>query len=441
MERKIRNRAILGLSVLGLVNAWVFCGTDSGFKDMAPAAMSEHRGPLPPLADPPEHACGGDAIRIFAGLESMLPLETALRGGLTLRLALLSLGIDADEIDRLEVSVRSKVDLGLLGGSGAPVRVAVDRLGGVQALEIEISEGHLLQACREGDEFQVRNLQHPLRTDVEVLNFELGRDADLTSAVIEAGETETLARWIAETLAGEVDFLTEGRPGDTVTVMVEKRWLGRSFHRYGAIVAVRFRGSRRRATLVRYQPEGGTSGFFSLSGEPAKRRLRRSPVGYFSVNPEARGLLAPSVEVLAGNLGAVYRLPTGAPLVALGDGVIRQVGHTVEEGHYIDLELRDGMIARYCNLMRTVGELRAGQEIVQGQMLALAGHSGRTPYDRLRLELWVEREGDMKTVDPLLPTAEGDDRSPVQGEPIPAGVLEAFKDDVAPQLRALRLVR
>lgn len=441
-QRKARNRTVLGLAVLALVNFYVFVVKDDGlFGDLGSleaASITRRRGPLPPMSSAPEHACGGDPVRIFDGLSDLLHLETSLRGGHTLRLALLALGVSGGEIDQLEASVRSKVDLGLLGGSGAPVRIATDRDGGLHAIEIELAEGRVLQGCRDGDGFAVRNLQHPLRTDFEVVSIELGRDADLGNAVREAGEKPQLARLISAALAFDVNFMTDARPHDKLSVMVEKRYLGRRFHRYGGIQAIRFRGASRRVAYYRYKPEGAATAFFDERGRPMRRKLLRSPVAYFHVDPEARGMLPPSVEVIEGRIGASYRLPQGAPLVALATGTIVAADATNKEGNFIDLETDDGLIIRYCHLMRFIGQIEAGMEVRQGQILGLAGHSGRTPHNRLRLEIWGDRDGEQVTLDPMRPTGEGGTRPAAVGESVPKAQMARFEQDTHAQRLSLR---
>jgi murein DD-endopeptidase MepM/ murein hydrolase activator NlpD len=428
-QRKVRNRTILAMAALMLINAYVFVWKDGsvfgGLGSLQATAMTKKPGPLPPMASPPEHACGGDEVRIFDGLEQLIRLETSLGGGTTLRLALLGLGVPGSEIDRLEADVRSNVDLGMLGASGAPLRIAVDRDGGVHAFEIELAEGHVLQGCRNTEGFAVRNLQHPLRSDVEVIAIDLGNDPDLQAAVVAAGEKPELAQLVADTLASDIDFMTETRPHDQLEVMVEKRWLGRRFHRYGSLLAVRFRGAARRVAFYRYKPEGAPPGFFDADGDPMRRVLLRSPV-----------------EVGEGRIGAVYRLPEGAPIVAMGDGKIRDASRTTKEGNFIDIELADGTVVRYCHLMRFIGELEQGMAVKQGQVVALAGHTGRTPHDRLRLEMWAPgKDGVMATLDPLRPTGEGERRPDRAGAPVPEAQLPAFREDTAPQRRALRLAR
>lgn len=439
-ERRTRNRTILLLGILALVNLYVFVWRpESGLPGLgsAPvAAIGSGGRALPPIADPPADACGGDPVRIFEGLEDLIPLQTTLSGGATLRLALLDRGIATEEIDLIEASIRSHVDLSLLGGSAAPVRLRVDRFGGVRALEVELAEGHLLQACRNTDGFSVRNIQHPLRADVEVVALQLGSDADLASAVERAQEKPELARSIAELLAYDVDFNNEARPGDEIALIVEKRWLGKRFHRYGSILGVRFIGAAARVAYYLYKPEGQPAGFFDGKGRPMRRALLRSPVAFVPVDPQARPMLAPTLEVVEGRIGAVHRMPEGTPVLAVADGIIQHSGSEPERGVYVDLELKDGRLARYDHLMRTIGELEPGTRVAQGQVLGLAGHSGRTPHDRVRFELW-SAEG--QTVDPMLLTAKGAARPPRVGDEIGVALADRYEDDVAPRRRALRL--
>jgi murein DD-endopeptidase MepM/ murein hydrolase activator NlpD len=387
------------------------------------------------VADPPAQSCSGDPVRIFEGLDGLLRLDARLTEGKTLRLGLLDLGVEGAEIDAVEAAVRPAIDLGLLTGSGAPLRVAIDRFGGVHALEIELAEGHLIQACRDGASLAVRTLQHPLRTDVAVLAFTVPDDGDLAAAVSAAREKPEILHALAETLAPDVDLAVETRPGDALQVIVEKRWLGRAFHRYGAVLAARYRGAAGHVAHYHYKPAGAPAAFFDGEGQPTRRRLLRSPLAWHPVDVEARATLAPTIEFVDGRVGALYARGEGAPVVALADAVVHAVRRLEGDGVTVELRLEDGSVLRYAHLMRTLGELEVGSSIAQGRVFALVGHTGKTPGDRLRLEI-VEPDGDF--VDPALLTATGEGRSPRVGPPIPDGQRPRFLDDVAPWRRAMR---
>ena len=446
MERKIRNRTILLLTLLALVNAYVFVWREgTSVLELAPAMIGGdadeggHGGPLGSFASPPERACSGDPVRIFEGLGDQIFQTSALSSGRTLRLLLLEIGVEGAEIDALEAAIRPSLDLGLVAGSGAPVRVAMDRRGGVSALEIELAEGHLVQACKDGQGMQVRTIQHAPVSEVAALRLELGNDADLTRAVVDAGERPELAALIAEVLAFDLDLVAEAQPRDRIEVIVEKRSLGKSFHRYGALLAVRFRGAAGRFTYFRHQGAGSRSAAYSdAEGQPQRRTLLRSPLRYHALAPEARAMMPPSVEIVAGRAGALYRRPEGAPVVALGEGVVRLAEQAGDAGLVVELEFGGGLVAHYAHLLRTLGDLRPGVKVRQGQLIGLAGHSGKTATDRVRLELWREAAGELTMQDPLM-IARGDEARPaVVGAPLAGKALERYKAELVPRIKALR---
>ncbi|MCA9696601.1 MAG: M23 family metallopeptidase [Myxococcales bacterium] len=452
LEFKARNRTILLLLVLGFVNGWIFFWRDEGGLDAFSAKAAVIGGnQTHGFADPMPEACGGDPVDVFAGLEGQLRLETRLNEGRTLRLALLELGVDVVAIDEAEAAIRDTMDLGLLTGSGAPVRIAGDRDGGLQALEIEVAEGHLVQACRDSAGLQVRNIQHPLRVDVAVIALELGEHASLLEAALEAGQTPELARLVSETLAGELDIVTDLRPGDRLQVLAEKRYLGRNFHRYGKVLAVRYLGNGGRMAFYRYKPAGADEAFFDGDGKPMTRALLRSPFAWHPFDAEGRAAMVPAIEFVDGRMGAVYRRPLGAPVVAMGSGTVRRVGPEGDDGLVIEIELdpiATGEVdeqgqplstqprLRYAHLLRTVGELAPGDRVEQGQVVALVGQSGKTPVSRLRLELIDERG---ERLDPMNLGGLGESgRAPRIGDEVAKEQLEQFEADIASWRRAMR---
>ena len=151
-------------------------------------------------------------------------------------------------------------------------------------------------------------------------------------------------------------------------------------------------------------------------------------------------MMPPSVEIVAGRAGALYRRPEGAPVVALGDGVVRMAQETGDAGIVVELELPGGVVARHAHLLRTLGDLRPGVKVRQGQLIGLAGHTGKTATDRVRLELWREADGVTTMLDPLIIARNDDLRPPVIGAPLREKQLERFKAETAPWHRALRPV-
>ncbi|MBK8263036.1 MAG: M23 family metallopeptidase [Nannocystis sp.] len=435
-ERKIRNRTALFLGLLMAVNAYVFLGRDIGLDALGVPRAAVIGGAagatLGTYADPPARSCTADPARIFAGLDRLLFQQTTLEGRAFAE-ALALLGVRSDEIDALAAAIRPSLDLGLIAERGAPVRVASDRHGAVHALELEIAEGQLLQACRSGGGFQIRTLHHAAALDVATIEIEIGRDADLLAAIAAAGESPELAQVIAEALAYELDLQTELRAGDQLRLVVEKRLIGDAFHRYGDVLGIRYRGDAGKHTALRY---GGA--YYTPEGQPVARALRRTPLAYHPLPTEARGLLSPTLEVISGRPGAMYRRPEGAPVIALADGVIRSAQADGDAGLTLEIVHHGGLVTRYSHLSRLLASPSPGVAVRSGQLVALAGHSGKTAGDRVRLELWSEEDGEVKQLDPLILQANGDARPQRLGVALEGPALSRFQSDTAALRRTLR---
>ncbi len=440
-ERKARNRTILLFGLLMAVNAYVFLWRGEGsIADLSvhrAAAIGSHGGPLGTYAAPPDDACKSESLRIFDGLGNLIRGEASLQGG-DLRAALTGLGVGEESISAMISAIRPVFDLDLLAESHTPLRIVSDRFGDLQAAELGLGEGHVLQICRGQDGFNVRTLQHAPSSDVAMIELELGRAADLLRAVEDAGEAPELASIIAAALAYDVDFLTDARPHDRIQVAVEKRYLGGDFHRFGPLLGIRFVGEAGTFTYLRHRPEKGKAALYTRDGQPRQRQLLRTPFAFHRVAPEARGLLAPTLEVIGGRTGAMFRRPEGAPVIALGDATVRAAKEAGDAGLVLELQLEDGLGLRYAHLSRIVGDLRPGTEVHAGQVIALAGHSGKTASDRVRLEMWNTSENQESMLDPLFIQSRGDGRPKRQGDALEGDELDRFYEDTIALRRLLR---
>lgn len=391
------------LAVLFIVNLWVFTGENGlGKLDQRATSIAIEPSAMG-LAIAPESACSGDPVRIFAGLEAQIEHVTTLREGKTLRLALLDLGVLGVDIELAETNLGRSIDLGLLAGSGAPLRVRTDRERALQAVEIELADGHLVQACRHLDGLEVRNIQHPLRVELAAVALTIPHGGGLLDAVREAEELPELARRVAAVLAWDMDFMVDVRAQDRVSIVVEKRYLGRHFHRYGRIMAVRVRGAAGRLEYYDGNTRGRAGQMFDWQGRPMQRARLHSPLAWYPGNFEARSTLEPYVEFVSGRVGAQYRRPVGAPVVALASGVVESAGPDGDDGIVLEIRALDGGRIRYAHLLRLLRDFAPGDRVEQGETVALVGQSGRTPRSRLRLEVY---DADGTAVDPLSPVTE-----------------------------------
>src|SRR5690606_24001128 len=128
----------------------------------------------------------------------------------------------------------------------------------------------------------------PPVSDVVAVHLELASDADLRAAVVAAGERPELADRIAEALAFDVDLVAYARPRDRIDLVIERRFLGKQFHRHGSLLAVRFRGAAGRFIAFRFKARGGQAAYFDAKGRPTRRTMLRSPLAFHALAPGAR---------------------------------------------------------------------------------------------------------------------------------------------------------
>jgi murein DD-endopeptidase MepM/ murein hydrolase activator NlpD len=94
--------------------------------------------------------------------------------------------------------------------------------------------------------------------------------------------------------------------------------------------------------------------------------------------------------------GLDLRAPHGSPVRAAAGGTVVFTGRWYAYGTIIDIEHRDGSIARYAHLSRIDPAVRPGAAVLPGQLIGAVGRTGRTTGAHLHVEL--RRHG--RPVDP-----------------------------------------
>lgn len=174
------------------------------------------------------------------------------------------------------------------------------------------------------------------------------RDHELLQAVLEAGEAEALLPPLCEVFAYEIGLPAEARAGDRFTVVVEKVYAGKSFSRYGRILAAEYVGERtgpRRAFF--HAAPGSPGGYYDEQGESLARTLLRSPLRT-----------------------SRFPAPQGSPVLALGAGKVKAVSPRAV------LVAHAGSESSYTQLLRPAAGLAAGQKVRERQVLGYLGPSG-----------------------------------------------------------------
>lgn len=318
-------------------------------------------------------------------------------------------------IHRLVEAARPIHDLARLS-VGRPFGLAIGPDGLVAAFTYGIDELRTLRLTRHGDELRPELVTRSYEVRIGTRRGSIS--SSLFAAITEAGEEDQLALDLADVFAWDIDFHTELQQGDSFRVAFERLCLDGRFVRYGRILAAEFVRGERVLRAVRFDgPQG--SGYYAPDGTPLRKAFLRSPLKFTRISSRfSRSRFHPILGRFTPHLGIDYAAPTGTPVQAAADGVVKLAGWHGGYGKAVRIHHANGYETLYGHLSRI--EVRVGQRVSQGDRIGAVGATGLATGPHL--DYRMTRDGAF--VNPLaieLPPAD-----PVSDEDRPA--FESVRD-------------
>jgi murein DD-endopeptidase MepM/ murein hydrolase activator NlpD len=254
----------------------------------------------------------------------------------------------------------------------------------------------------------------------------------------ETGENIQLALTLAEMFSGQVDFDSDLQPGDSFEVLFEKSTREGQFAGYGEVLGARLVADGREHQAFRWQNrETGKAAYYDENGRSLKRFMLRSPLKFVLMPRVTSGFstnrLHPVLRYYRAHLGVDYHASTGAPVVAVANGVVVSAGWAGGGGNQVRLKHASGIETYYLHLSRFAKGVRAGAHVSQGEVIGYVGATGTATGPHLDFRL--KKNGAF--VNPLV-----FHRSLPPGDPIAPAYLKAFaesRDQALAQLSATLL--
>ncbi len=107
----------------------------------------------------------------------------------------------------------------------------------------------------------------------------------------------------------------------------------------------------------------------------------------------------PVLDVRKMHAGVDFLIRRGTPVMATGNGEIKQTSKNAAYGTFVEVEHPDaGYVTRYAHLSRVPDDLYRGVTVQRGDTIGYSGNSGRTTGPHLHYEV---RTPDGETLDPM----------------------------------------
>lgn len=253
-------------------------------------------------------------------------------------------------------------------------------------------------------------------------------DGSLFGAGSRAGLSSVMVLKLANLFQYDIDFAQDLRQGDHFTVIYDKIYRDGHFIHDGDIVAAEFYNEGTRYTAYRYQLPNGETRWFSEDGRPLQKAFLRTPVDFTRISSTfSAARFHPVLGLMRAHKGVDYAAPTGTPIHAAGDGVIKYRGWMNGYGNFVLIQHNGTISTAYGHMSRFAANERIGQHVRQGQVIGYVGMTGLATGPHLHYEFRVD----------------GTQRNPLtvtlpKSQPLPAAQLAIFRSKVVkPQLARL----
>jgi murein DD-endopeptidase MepM/ murein hydrolase activator NlpD len=302
----------------------------------------------------------------------------------------------------------------------------------LRAVEYRVSPALAYHVVRDPstDAWKATKDEKPIETRTAEIGGVIG--SSLYDAIKRTGESTSLVGWFVDTFAWDINFYTDSNAGDRFKIIVEKRYLGGKFYKYGRVLAAEYKGRTGTFRAFWFQPSDGTPGsYFTEHGESIVKSLLKTPLKYVRVSSTFdRHRFHPILHTERAHLGVDYAAPTGTPVWATAPGRVSFVGPRGGAGNAVIIDHAGGMSSTYMHLSKFAKGLHVGQEVRQKQVIAYVGMTGLATGPHLHFSVRVNGA----FVDPLK-------LKPAREAPVEQKYRQEFADVVAPRLQTLAAIQ
>jgi murein DD-endopeptidase MepM/ murein hydrolase activator NlpD len=214
---------------------------------------------------------------------------------------------------------------------------------------------------------------------------------ELSIAIRELGLSEDKLSQLNQIFKGIIDFDKGIKHGDQFTIIYKQRRFKKEIIEEGDILAVEFVNKDKVYRAFHYTDPTGYTDYYTSDGYHIhKMSLFRAPLEeYNRISSPFGDRKHPILRKYRFHTGTDYAASSGTPVFAAGDATVQFVGRRGGYGKIVILEHSQRITTLYAHLSN-FAELSIGDEVIQGQIIAYVGQTGRVTGPHLHYEIRVD---------------------------------------------------
>ncbi|MFZ5636213.1 MAG: M23 family metallopeptidase [Pseudomonadota bacterium] len=308
-----------------------------------------------------------------------------VRRGASLKHMFTTLGIPDADLKRVLAHPGVKAEIGQVTPK-TQLSVDLPVNGKLRAIRYLRSDGQRVQLDLTGDEIKESLIRRDIDVRTVVLSGEVGGSLFRSARKLGLSGAH-LDQLTDEIFKYDIDFDSDLDADDRFSVVVDQMWVDGELQRTGPVLAAAFTVDGKLHTGFRHNRNGKPE-YFTGDGRPLKKAFIRMPIPYARLSSSFGTRRHPVLGRTRMHKGVDYAAPTGTPIQAAGDAVVKVVGWQGGYGRAVILDHGRGYTTLYGHMSR-FGNIRPGQRIAQGTVIGYVGSTGMSTGPHLHYEFRV----------------------------------------------------
>ncbi len=356
---------------------------------------------------------------------SLRTVDLVIRAGDTIGKRLESLGVSSDTVSALLNNQIARPVLTTIY-PGQRLTLSFDESDDLIALEQAMNETQHLLIRKEGPEqYAGEIVDIPITTHVKYAYGTI--DDSFFLAGQKSGLDDNLILELVNIFSYDIDFALDIQQNDRFALLYEERFVGDKQITPGRILAAEFVNQGKKYQAIRFEDNEGHADYYAPDGKALQKAFLRSPVKFSRISSHfSAGRKHPVLHTVRAHRGVDYAAPIGTPVKASGDGKVIFAGRKSGYGNCVILQHGREYTTLYGHLSRFASQLRAGNQVEQGQTIGYVGMTGLATGPHLHYEFRINGVH-QNPLSAALPTS----------EPIPSKYRERYLAQAQTLLRQM----
>jgi murein DD-endopeptidase MepM/ murein hydrolase activator NlpD len=297
--------------------------------------------------------------------------------------------VEKKEIIKIKNSLQKKININKLNTKQI-IQFSVDKTNKkIQEFTFQISstEKIYLKRNTEDDNFEKKIILIKLNKKI------IYKENIITQSLYKAATDEKIpANTIIEfarIYGFQVDFQRDIRKQDKFQIMYET-YLNEKNEviETGEILFANLKLSGQDNTLYYFDVEG-SEGHYDKNGKSVKKALMKTPINGARLSSSFGMRKHPIDGFNKMHRGTDFAAPTGTPIMASGDGVVKKAGWCGGGGNCVKIKHNSTYQTVYAHMSKFARGIKSGVRVKQGQTIGYVGSTGKSTGPHLHYEVIV----------------------------------------------------